>query len=45
MRRAMLAEERSSKLKHILARANATLAEFMIELAAFDREKQFLDRS
>src|SRR5437870_2738512 len=37
------AEERTSKMKHILRRENGELAEFVIELAELDREKQYLD--
>jgi hypothetical protein len=38
------AEERATKMKHILRRENAALAEFVVELAEFDRHKQYLDR-
>src|SRR5438552_18237371 len=37
------AEERTSKRKHILRRENGALAEFVIELAEFDRQKMYLD--
>jgi hypothetical protein len=38
------ADERAAKMKQILHRENAALAEFVIELAEFDRLKQYLER-
>jgi hypothetical protein len=37
------AGERATKMKQILRRENASLAEFVIELAEFDRLKQYLE--
>src|SRR5215831_6718063 len=37
------AGERANKMRHILRRENGVLAEFVVELAAFDTHKQYLE--